>query len=210
MTREEKADIFNNHQVRWAIIFYTLYLFTCMLIKYTGWFGSYRRLFWMELLLAAITTGFVYYNRESLASALSFRRLRWPAALGMFLLGMLTSSVVSWVILLLHIKVKNAGIYYYTDYRLMIYSVAIMPALFEELAFRGVLYNYFAAVTEERRVVMLTATIFAAMHLNFIALLWLLPLGFYLGYLRKKHHTVWYGALFHFGFNLMICLQAIL
>ncbi|SIS79675.1 CAAX protease self-immunity [Filimonas lacunae] len=212
---EERADIFNNYQVRWGVIFYALYLFVCMLIKNTDWFNSYTHLFWMELLLAAITLVFVWMNRHALQPALRLDGLRWFPALLVIVLAVAFWFVSQYIIALLHVKVRNVGVDYYSHMSsyfspevVMVYSVALTPALFEELAFRGVLYQYFSAATDEVRVVVITAAIFAIMHLNSIALVWLFPLGLWLGYLRKKHHTVWYGVLFHFTFNFLICLQA--
>lgn len=211
---EEQADIFNNEKVRWGVIFYALYLFVCLLIKHTSWFTTYDRLFPMELLLAFITLCFVVANYKALRPVLSLRGLKPGMALLSVLMAVAFSIITHRIIAYLPIQVRNAGVHYYSSFHhyfsptlVMIYSVAFMPAIFEELAFRGVLYHYFSGVTDERRVVFITAVIFSAMHLNSISLLWLFPLGLLLGYLRKKHHTVWYGVLFHFTFNFLICLQ---
>lgn len=210
----EQADIFNNKQVRWGVIFYALYLFVCLLIKNTDWFNSYDHLFWMELLLALLTLVFVSANITKLLPALSFKKLRLSDSVFMIGLAIIFSLLTHLLISLLHIPVRNAGLRYYRGFSghfspwlVMVYSVALMPALFEELAFRGVLYQYFLSVTDERRVIFITATIFSAMHLNAVSLLWLFPLGLLLGYIRKAHHTVWYGVLFHFTFNFLICLK---
>lgn len=168
----------------------------------------------MELLLAFITLCFVLANRKALMPVLSLRHLKLSVALLSILLAIVFSIITHRLIAELPIRVRNAGVHYYSSFHnyfsptlVMIYSVAFMPALFEELAFRGVLYHYFSAVVDERRVVFITAVIFSVMHLNSVSLIWLFPLGLLLGYLRKKHHTVWYGVLFHFTFNFLICLQ---
>ena len=78
----------------------------------------------------------------------------------------------------------------------MIYSIAVMPALFEELAFRGVMYNYGENFFDERLVVAVTAFLFAIMHLNLMSLVWLIPFAFFIGNLRRKYNTIWYGVVF--------------
>jgi membrane protease YdiL (CAAX protease family) len=88
----------------------------------------------------------------------------------------------------------------------MFYSIAFIPAIFEELAFRGVLYNYLNTFLDERLVVMVTGFAFAAIHLNFFALLWLVPFGIFIGSLRRKYNTLWYGVIFHFVFNITACV----
>lgn len=211
---EERADIFNNQQIRGGVIFYALYLFICLLIKFTDWFNTYGRLFWMEVLLAVVTFLFAFNLRKQLKPVLSLKRIHRLPALFIAAVAVFFFVITQCLIVLLHIKVRNAGVEYYSGltsiippFWVMTFSVALMPALFEELAFRGVLYEYFSAAADENRVVFITAVIFAAMHLNSVALLWLFPLGILLGNLRKKHHTVWYGVIFHFTFNFLICLQ---
>jgi membrane protease YdiL (CAAX protease family) len=87
----------------------------------------------------------------------------------------------------------------------MVYSIAMLPAFFEELAFRGVLFNYCNTFLDERLVVAVTAFLFAIMHLSLISMVWLIPFGFFIGYLRQRYQTLWYGIVFHFVFNLTAC-----
>ena len=88
----------------------------------------------------------------------------------------------------------------------MIYSIALYPAIFEELAFRGVLYNYLNTFLDERLVVIVTGFTFGIMHLSFISLFWLVPFGILVGAMRKRFGTIWYGVIFHFTFNLVAVL----
>ena len=105
----------------------------------------------------------------------------------------------------------NAG--YYNRYSvysmpalIMIYSIALNPAIFEELAFRGVLYNYFQFLFDEKLVVIVTGFMFAIVHLSLISLFWLVPFGILVGAMRKRFGTIWYGIIFHFTFNLIAVL----
>ena len=88
----------------------------------------------------------------------------------------------------------------------MVYSIAANPALFEELAFRGVMYNLLSDFLKERLVIIVTAFMFAVIHLNLLSLLWLIPFGIFVGVLRKLYNTIWYGVIFHFVFNLITVL----
>ena len=88
----------------------------------------------------------------------------------------------------------------------MVYSIALVPALFEELAFRGILYNYLGSFLDGHLTVMVTAFVFAAIHLNFFSLIWLVPFGVLIATLRRKYNTLWYGIIFHFVFNITACL----
>ncbi|RFM30448.1 CPBP family intramembrane glutamic endopeptidase [Deminuibacter soli] len=209
----ERIDVFNNSQLRHAFVFYSLYLFICLMVKYTEWFGNYDHLFWIELLLAAITVSFAIANRRNVRPLLSFRGFSPLITAGIVLLAILFSFLVNLLVHELNVSLFHSDVSFYRGYRiyiaprlLMVYSIALMPALFEELAFRGVLYGYLAEVMDEKLVMIITGFIFAAMHLNFISLIWLIPFGIFLGFLRKKYHTLWYGVIFHFVFNLVACL----
>lgn len=209
----ERIDIFNNTPLRSAFIFYSLYLFICLLVKYTEWFGNYDRLFWIELLLAGITIVFAINNRKNIRPLLAFRSFNPLLLGGIILMGIVFSFLVNLLVHELNVSLFHSDVSFYRGYRiyiaprlLMIYSIALMPALFEELAFRGVLFSYLAEVMDEKLVMIITGFIFAAMHLNFISLIWLIPFGIFLGYLRKTYQTLWYGVIFHFTFNLVACL----
>lgn len=209
----ERIDIFNNSQLRTAFIFYALYLFVCLMVKYTEWFDNYDRLFWIELLLAGLTISFAIANRKNIRPTLSFSSFRIGLLAGIVALAIVFSIIVNLLVHELNVSLFHSDVSFYKGYKiymsprlLMIYSIALMPALFEELAFRGVLFSHLAAVMDEKLVMIITGFIFAAMHLNFISLIWLIPFGIFLGFLRKKYHTLWYGIIFHFVFNFVACL----
>ncbi|CAN5626316.1 hypothetical protein BH10BAC2_BH10BAC2_13420 [soil metagenome] len=209
----ELIDVFNNTHLRSAFIFYSIYLFVCLTVKYTRWFSSYDWLFFIEIFLAAVTIWFAWMNRASIKPVLRFNNFNPLLLLGIIALSALFSSVISITINQINVSVFRVDNSLFEPYRvyqapifIMIYSIALMPALFEELAFRGVLYNYFNAFLDERMVVMVTGFIFAAIHLNFFSLVWLIPFGILIGTLRRTYNTIWYGIIFHFVFNLTACL----
>jgi len=210
----EQVSIYNNYQLRAAFIFYLIYLVVCLLVKSTSWFTSYDQIFWVEILLALVTIYFVRINRQALKPALKFKTFSFAVTGAVVLFAAVFAFVVNISMSKLNVslfKTDNNLYDVYDMYQLpvlvMIYSVAVMPAIFEELAFRGVLYKYLESFLDERLVVMITGFAFAAMHLSFISLVWLIPMGIVLGALRKKYHTIWYGVIFHFIFNLTACLM---
>ncbi|WP_299098524.1 type II CAAX endopeptidase family protein [uncultured Winogradskyella sp.] len=98
--------------------------------------------------------------------------------------------------------------YVYLNYPLFwsIIFIAILPPIFEELAFRGFLFNQLQKIVSERITIIATAFIFALVHFSFISLLWIFPFGLVLGYLRSKYNTLWYGIVIHFIHNLIVLL----
>ncbi len=87
-----------------------------------------------------------------------------------------------------------------------IFFIAILPPIFEELAFRGFLFNQVQKVASNKVTIIATAFIFALVHFSFISLLWIFPFGLVLGYLRSKYQTLWLGMVVHFIHNLIVVL----
>jgi membrane protease YdiL (CAAX protease family) len=82
--------------------------------------------------------------------------------------------------------------------------ICVQPALFEEVAFRGFLFNNMTKVTTGTTAVYITAFVFGIMHFAIISMLWLVPLGAIFAYLRLRHNTLWYGMVGHFSYNFTI------
>jgi membrane protease YdiL (CAAX protease family) len=209
----EQIDVFSNKYLRSAFIFYSIYLFVCLTVKFTNWFTTYDTLFFVEIFLAAATVYFAWINRNAIKPVLRFNNFSPLVLLGVIALSVTFSTIINISINQINVSVFRVDTSLFEPYKiyqapvlLMIYSIALMPALFEEIAFRGVLYNYFNAFLDERMVVMITGFIFAAIHLNFFSLVWLIPFGILIGSLRRKYNTIWYGVIFHFTFNLTACL----
>ena len=66
-----------------------------------------------------------------------------------------------------------------------------MPAIFEELGFRGFLLSNLLKITEVDQAVYVSAFLFAIIHLSFISLFWLIPFALFLGFTRIKEQTIW-------------------
>lgn len=209
----EHISIFNHSALQSAFFFYAIYLFICLSVKFTNWFHSYDNLFWIEILLAVVTVLFARANWQSLKPLLRFNNFKWYILLCVIIAAFIFSSVVNISINQINISVFRSDPSMFEAYRIyqfpvlvMFYSIALLPALFEELAFRGIIYNYLSSFLDERLVVMVTAFVFAAIHLNFFALIWLVPFGILIATLRRKYNTLWYGIVFHFVFNITACL----
>lgn len=89
-------------------------------------------------------------------------------------------------------------------------AVAILPAICEELTFRGVLQPLFSRWTGSFHVgIWISALLFSAIHLQFHGFLPRMVLGAGLGYLVYYSGSLWPAILAHFLNNAMaICLAA--
>lgn len=86
------------------------------------------------------------------------------------------------------------------------FLIAVQPAIFEEIAFRGFLFNNLKEIAGDNSAVYISAFIFGIMHLAFISLIWLIPIGLAFGFLRSRYNTIWYGIVGHFVYNFSITL----
>ncbi|MGA2622225.1 MAG: CPBP family intramembrane glutamic endopeptidase [Bacteroidota bacterium] len=88
--------------------------------------------------------------------------------------------------------------------------VAFIPAIVEELMFRGLIQRSFEKGLGPLSGVVLTGVIFGAYHLNPFAFLPLAALGVYLGFLALRANSIWVSAAAHFFNNATASLAVYL
>ena len=91
------------------------------------------------------------------------------------------------------------------EFLFVVFVVAVVPAIAEELLFRGLIQRSFERGLGATRGVVLTAVIFAMYHLNPFSLLPLVGLGLYLGFLVHRSNSIWTSVAAHFYNNLFAC-----
>jgi len=80
--------------------------------------------------------------------------------------------------------------------------LAIAPPIFEELAFRGLIYGALAQTLRRSEAYVISSFAFAILHLSIPALLTHLPLGLYLCWLRDRSGSLYPPMFAHFCHNL--------
>ncbi len=98
----------------------------------------------------------------------------------------------------------------YTDspapFTIALISVALFPALFEELAFRGIVFHEFSKISRVQGAIIVSAVLFTLLHLSIFSIFWILPMGLLTAWIRFKKETLWYGIILHFLHNGTIVL----
>lgn len=80
--------------------------------------------------------------------------------------------------------------------------VGLLPAVLEELMFRGVMLNIFKNITHGIwRPIIMQALVFAVLHFSFYQLPGIFLMGLLFGWVAIKTGTIWYGIVMHFIFN---------
>lgn len=88
------------------------------------------------------------------------------------------------------------------DYIFSLMILAIAPALFEELFFRGALQQIMVAWTKNAFAgILITSIIFSAIHISFYGFLPRLFLGLMIGYIFQYSKNLWLCVIAHFLYN---------
>ena len=83
-----------------------------------------------------------------------------------------------------------------------LFMIALIPAIGEELLFRGIVQNIFSRwLKNNHAAVWFTAILFSAMHMQFYGFIPRLMLGAMLGYLLVWSGNLWWPIIAHFVNN---------
>ncbi len=90
----------------------------------------------------------------------------------------------------------------------VVFMVALCPAFFEEIGFRGLLQGRLTAIYGLRQGMLFTATMFAFAHGLTLALPILFALGLYLCWLRLRSNSLWPVIVMHMIYNALVIVHA--
>lgn len=88
-----------------------------------------------------------------------------------------------------------------------LFAIALCPAVFEELAFRGILQGRLSALLGRGTGLLLTAAAFALAHGVTGAIVFHAGLGLYLGWLRVRSESLLPGMLLHLIYNGILVVE---
>ncbi|MBE7171170.1 MAG: CPBP family intramembrane metalloprotease [Williamsia sp.] len=200
---------------KWLIVLSALYgtdLVVCTIVYRTPYF---RTLFWSvttELflgVLALLMVAVLYKDMRPLFSWKDFSVLKAAVYSGAaVLLAIAVNVIVQWV----NYRIFHQDVHFYQSFiylkypkLAMILRIVLLPALFEEIAYRGVILESLLRLADRRRAIMIGAFLFAIIHMSFISFFWLVPFAIWLGNVRTREGTIWYGVFIHLFFNLTAC-----
>lgn len=92
----------------------------------------------------------------------------------------------------------------YSDLAINLWVMAVLPAVGEELLFRGVIQPTLMKKVPVHAAIWITALLFGAMHQNLINLVPLTLLGGMIGYLRVWSGSLWLPILAHYANNSLL------
>ncbi len=196
-----------------AGLFYLLNLAVCLGYKYIHYVQNLIGLSVFYIISAAITLIFFGLNFRENKQLLGWPGFQLKWLLIFSLIAIIASFGVSFSVDWINHVIFPKTIFYdivFANHKhrvaLSILFIAVLPAVFEELAFRGYLLQTVLKVMDGPQAIFITSFLFALLHISFISLFWLIPFALLLGYIRVKTNTIYYGMAIHFFFNLTACI----
>lgn len=210
--RPPQEDVFST--LTPSLLYYFATLILLMVYKFTPAFPEgFEGQVAISILDIGIVIAFCIYARRDLAPLFSVSGLSSKIMLltvaGALAGSALISLVANWINVSISDDVfYNPYLFEDTQFPLLIsvLFICVQPAIFEEVAFRGFLFSNLEKVTSPAGAVYISSFIFGLLHLAFISMIWLVPIGLAFAFLRLKYNTLWYGMIGHFTYNLGITL----
>ena len=167
----------------------------------------------VDLILSIYTSAFAIYYWRSIKPLLSLKTLNHIPFLYVMVIACLLGSGIFHLLMWLNDIFYNdhfqISLIFWDTAHPLIYSIifiCLQPALFEELAFRGFIFNNLLGKFSVTATFVISALLFAILHLSVISVLWLFPIGLLFAYFRYKYNSLWYGIVGHFCYNCTIIL----
>lgn len=104
------------------------------------------------------------------------------------------------------VEIATRGLSEQLSFGAMVVLIAIVPAITEELAFRGLIQHWLQTVVSPWRAILLTAALFSALHLSILSAPYLFLLGLLLGWVKWKTGSLYPVILIHMVHNLVVLI----
>ncbi len=193
-------------------IFFAVHLAVCLLSNFTKYTHGLLPLLVADSVLSVFTLVYTRWFWKDLKAIFNWKKFSVLKIGSYACIAVIAAIVVNYAVKWLNRTIFDTESYYYYAFShlkyaklITILTVALQPAIFEELAFRGVMQQGLTKITDNRQAIIISAFLFTILHMSFISFFWMMPFALWLGYLRMKEETIWYGIIIHFCFNTTAC-----
>lgn len=213
----EQGIDYTIHVKNISIFFFAL-LSYIIVLQLTNFCDNYIALLIADTLFAVIVLLFFFLNYKSTIKLFNFRKFKISIIIKLLLFVIILAVAVIIFASYYNQKVLNGYDYiYYNQFKhspapllFSIISISVFPAIFEEIAFRGILFDESYKLAGLKPAILITSILFTILHLSLFSILWIFPLSLIFGYLRAKYNTILYGIIGHFVYNTCILLLQII
>lgn len=208
-----KESNYNVHVRNISVFFFALLAYIVVL-HVAHFVDSYLGLLLVDSIFALIVIVFFLLNFKTNLHLFNFKILKPKIIFIILVLTPIFAFLVNVFANFLNQQVLNQNdVIYYNQFAnspapwlFSILSISVFPAIFEEVAFRGILFDQSSRVAGLKPTIFITAILFTILHLSLISALWLFPMGLIFGYLRARYRTILYGVIAHFVYNTCIVI----
>lgn len=203
--------------LRSALLLYFSLLATCLLLLIIGLVRDGDVPLAVELtfdvILAAVVIAwaFPWFNRLR-PTIFSTGGAKWVSLAVPF--GIATYTLAHFAVLGISLVFNVPMIDYLDSYEdaqfgfaLAIGSICVMPALFEELAFRGVILSALQDLLQPGEALLVSAMMFAILHLSVPSVPHLFAMGAVAAWMRQRSGSLLPGMILHFTHNFLVLLS---
>jgi membrane protease YdiL (CAAX protease family) len=190
---------------------YTFIILALLVVSYFTGDDLYSFIIW-TVCFAIVDIVFGILQPE-VWSLFSIKNIKIKPLLLVSLIGISSGFLVFYSIeklnLLLEIETYNSTeIFKDLEYSLIsaIVLTAVFPAIFEEMAFRGFIFNNLTSLAGKRSAIWGSSFLFGLVHFSLLSLYWIVPFGLILAYFRNRYNTIIYGIVGHFIHNSTVVL----
>lgn len=195
-----------------SLIYYFITLALLAVYKLTPAFeDDFESFLFISAVDVLIVVWFAIYAFKDLVPLFSIKNFRLSIACLTVLSALAGSVFISWFANILNLAISddvfyNTYLFADTSYPFLFATLllCVQPAIFEEVAFRGFLFNNIQKLSTPKGTVYITSFIFGILHLAIVSMLWLVPIGLAFAFLRLRYNTIWYGVIGHFTYNFGI------
>lgn len=202
---------YNKHIKKISIFFFIMLAYVAAL-NLSEIRVDYLQTLLIDSFFAIIILIFYFFDSKATNKLFKFSKIQWPLVIKIVITAPLFAVFVSFVAELLNQSIFDTSQTAYYEHFIdspspiifSIISIGLFPSIFEEIAFRGILFNELAKVTRLKSAIIISSILFTILHLSLLSTLWIFPIGLIFGYFRAKHRTLWYGVIGHFVYNSSI------
>lgn len=162
---------------------------------------------------------YCFISFTPLQNVIYFKRIKLPKLLPLIAIGLSVAMLSNYISDIMAYNLSLTGINFsnnsndenWSTYRFLleIVDTAIVPAVFEEFAFRGVVLNKLRKFGDSYAIIM-SAVLFGLMHGNLSQIPFAFILGLVIGFIAVKTNSIIPGILIHFFNNLFSVIMSYL
>ena len=155
----------------------------------------------------------VYVSKENLFQLAGFRKIKVSTVFKIFLFTFLSMPLTALINMISMLFVDNtvaaiSGDVLEAPFLVMLFIIGIFGPFSEELVFRGIVYQGYRRSGTAFAAMLLSALLFALMHMNFNQAAYALAIGVMVVLLVEATGSLWSSMIFHMVFNSQqVCLM---